>query len=124
MSLLIEWDGETYDVDPEEFTGLEAKLLEDHAGLDYPHLVYAVVSGSGDGVRALFWAVQRRDNPELKFADYPGPPMRIWRQLLPHFAVLADSLGKATEQADAALAASGTAGSPSSTATPPARSKR
>ena len=115
MSLLIEWNGKTYDVDPEELTGLEAKAIQDHTGLDYPHLVMAGLSGEGDGIRALFWVIDRRDNPELRFADYPGPPMRVWRQLLAHFAVLADGLGKAAEVADTTIAANGGAGSASST---------
>lgn len=115
MSLPIEWKGRTVDVDPEEYSTLELGEVYKRTGLNYPELLLGVLSGNGDAVRALFWVVDRRDDPELKFDGYAGPPMRVWRELLPHFSVLSVELGKATVAAEAATATPGSRGSRSST---------
>lgn len=121
MSCVVEWAGRDYDVDPEEFTTRELGLIKERTGLDYPHLIFGVVSGEGDPIRVLFWLIDQRADPGLKFSDYDGPPVKVYKQLIPHFSVLADGLGKATEEAGRRVTA-GSAGSPSSTDTAPTSS--
>lgn len=116
MSLPIEWNGKTYDVDPEEFTMQELGLIKDRVGLGYPELVMGALSGHGDAVRALFWLVDQREDPKLKFASYPGPPGKVWKQMLPHFSLLASDMGKATDAAEELITKAGSAGSANSTA--------
>ena len=123
MSLLIDWQGRQVDVDPEEFSTLELGEVKKRTGMDYPDLIQGVISGNGDAIRALFWVVDRRDDPALKFDGYAGPSMRVWKQLLAHFAGLIADLGKATDAADKVLTGNaGSAGSPSSTDSDPTSS--
>lgn len=106
MSWIIPWNGVDHDVDPGEFTGREMKLVKDRTGLTYRTLIEAVAALDGEAVCALFWVVARRSDPDLKFTDFDGPPMKLVIDHFPEFGEVMDDLGKALTRA--------TNGSPSS----------
>ncbi len=68
-----------------------------------------------DAVRATFWAVERRDDQELKFTDYHGPAFRDILPYLAAFGEMVEELGKAVKTMDLTSEKHGGPTSPSST---------
>lgn len=116
MTLAIDWNGKTYDVDPNEFTVRELDLIEQKTGLNWSNLLLTALRFQPNAIRALFWLVDQRDQPDLKFSSYEGPPMKVWTPHVVEWAALVDDLGKLVK---AANAASGSADSPSTVDTHP-----
>lgn len=110
MSYTIEWKGQQLDIDAVDFTGLELSEVKKRTGLNFKALIEGLRDLDGDAVRAIFWVAMRRTDPELKFAEFEGPPLRLFLQ---HFealnAAMEEGLGK-----DPASETSETDGSPSS----------
>jgi len=106
VSWIVPWNGKEYDVDPTDFDGLELSMIKRVAGYTYKELISAIADLDSDAIRAIFWTVDRRTNPDLTFGDYAGPSMKV---VVPTISAFNDSmadLGKAMT--------SGTNGSPSS----------
>lgn len=96
MSFVVDWDGKKYDIDPNEFTGLELAEIKIRTGWSYRELVRELGGLDSEAFRALFWTVDKRTSQELKFSDYDGPPARVY---VPHYKALVGTvtgiLGKA-----------------------------
>lgn len=115
MSWIVPWQGRDYDIDPSEFSGLELKQVKLRTSLTYKQLIQAVGQLDGEAICALFWTVDRRDNPDLRFEDYGGPPIKLIVAHLDGFEAAMDDLGKAIKETQPT---SGSPGSPSSSDTP------
>ncbi len=113
MTWIVPWKGTDWDVDPTEFTGWELSQVKQRTGLSYMQLVDGVANLDGDAIRALFWTVERRNDPDLKFSDYDGPPLKTVIAHLAAFNEAMEEMGKALTPASP-----GSPGSPSSTDTP------
>jgi len=108
MTWLVNWNGTEYDIDPAELTGLEMAAIKQRAGFSYRQLMTeAIPDLDGDAIRVLFWTVDRRTNPDLKFSEYAGPPLKVFLGEFTQFVRLSEDLGKA-------LTIPETPGSPSS----------
>jgi hypothetical protein len=102
MTWIVNWDGREYDIDPAEFTGLEMAAIKQRAGFTYRQLMTeALPEFDGDAIRALFWTVDRRASPDLKFSEYAGPPIKVFRDGFVEFGRVLDELGKAIPQTPA-----------------------
>lgn len=106
MSWLVVWNDREYDVDPTEFTGLELKKIKLRTGLSYKDLVRGIADLDAEAINAVFWAVDQRDKPDLKYDEYAGPPIKV---ILPHL----EAFNTAMEEVGKALNP-GSDGSPSS----------
>lgn len=96
MSWIIPWNGRDYDVDPGEFSAGELKLIKERTGLRYMELLErATKEMDGEAICALFWIVDRRSNPDLKFSDYQGPPLKLILLHLDGYNAAMEELGKA-----------------------------
>lgn len=94
MTLLIDWDDKTYDVDPLGFSMRELDLIEQRTGMSWRKLVVAAYELSPNAVRALFWVVDQRREPALKYSEYDGPPITAFLAHLDAYAEIMASLGK------------------------------
>jgi len=112
MTWLVTWNGREYDVDPSEFTGLELKLIKDRTNLSFRDLVNGIARFDGEAVQAVFWAVARRDEPDLKFSDFQGPPMKLVVANIAAFNDAMEELGKAADP-DPSPETTGSGSSPS-----------
>lgn len=121
MSLVIEWQGREYDVDLREFSQREMGLIEQKAGLDWQELLIGAWRMKPDALRALFWIVDRRSNPELTFGDYDGPPLWVWLEHVSEWKSIMDDLGKVIKAAsgEEVPEADGSESSPSDVDTQP-----
>lgn len=122
MSWIIEWNGKDYDVDPAEFSALELKMIKERTGLTYTKLMDAVArEQDGEAICALFWTVDRRSNPDLKFSDYEGPPLKLILASLDGLSAAMEELGKAMKipemKAETTQTTPTDGGQPSSTTT-------
>lgn len=99
MSLVVEWQGREYDVDLREFSQRELSLIEQKAGLDWQGLLFGAWRMQPDPLRALFWIVDRRDDKDLTFGDYDGPPLKVWLPHLAEWRSIMDDLGKVAKAA-------------------------
>ena len=88
------WKGSDFDVDPSEFDGLELTEIKKRTGLAFTQLIDGLGNLDAEAIRAVFWTVERRSDPELKFSDYRGPSMRVVLPTLPAFTEALDELGK------------------------------
>jgi hypothetical protein len=100
VSWIINWNGVDYDVDPSEFTGGELKLVKERTGLRYSELVQNILAFDGEAICAIFWVAARRTNPELKFSEFDGPPLRLVMANLEGLNAAMDDLGKAMGMPD------------------------
>lgn len=115
MSLIVEWNGKAYDVDPGELSQRELDLIEQRTGQTWREVLVGALRPEPNAVRALFWVVDRRDEPDLRYSDYDGPPMKVWLPKLAEYReAVVEPLGKAIT---AAIPPSALGGSPSSPAT-------
>lgn len=116
MSCIVPWNGRDYDIDPLDLSGLELKEIKLRAGFTFKELIPAVGNLDADAVRALFWAVERRGNADLKFSDYEGPTMRTFLPHLPAWIanLTEGEVGKALGLTAESGETSETSGSPSS----------
>lgn len=124
MSWIIQWNGKDYDVDPSEFTGLELKKIKLRTGLTYSKLMDAVArEQDGEAICALFWTVDRRTDPDLKFDTYEGPPLKLVLAALDGLNTAMEDLGKAMgiqeKKAETTQTTPTGGGQPSSSSTPP-----
>lgn len=78
MSFIVDWDGTEYDIDPNEFTGLELSEIKIRTTWSYRELIRELGGLDADAFRVLFWTVDRRASPDLKFSEYGGPPPRVY----------------------------------------------
>lgn len=95
MTWKVQWNGREVDADPGEFSGLELQMIKERTGLGFWDLIKGIPRMEPDAVRAVFWTVERRDNQELKFSDFPGPSFRDVLPYLGAFKDLVEELGKA-----------------------------
>ncbi len=119
MSLIIPWGGQEYDVDPAELTMAELREIKQRTGLGFLDLLSGLPQLDPDAVNGLFWTVDRRTVPDLKFAGYVGPRAA---DLLAHYGQITEwsvSLGKLL---GITPDETGSPGSPNSTDTPPSNS--
>lgn len=119
MSLVIEWNGREYDIDPGTFLQAEMRLIKQRAGISsYPTLMQGLITLDADAIAAVFWINDYRDNPDLKFGDYPGPPTQV---LLDHMEELAELAAVVLGKLDPMerLGTPGSPGSPNGSDTPP-----
>jgi hypothetical protein len=114
VSWIVNWDGVDYDVDPTEFSGGELKLIKERTGLTFKKLTEALGELDGEAICALFWIAKRRTQPDLKFADFDGPPLKLFLANLDGFHAAMDELGKAMGMPETPE----TSGSESSPSTP------
>lgn len=77
MTWIVTWKGTDFDVDPSEFDGLELTEIKKRTGLTFNQVIDGLAHLDPEAIRAVFWTVERRANPELKFSEYPGPSMRV-----------------------------------------------
>jgi hypothetical protein len=119
VTWLVPWNGKEYDVDPLEFTQLEMSAIKERTKLSFNALMNGACNLDGDAIRALFWTVDRRENPDLKFSDYPGPPLKV---VIPHIEILGEVAAAVLKAMRAANEKGGSVLSPSGTDTPPASS--
>ena len=115
MTWIVAWKGTDFDVDPSEFDGLELTEIKKRTGLTFQQLMDGIGHLDAEAIRAVFWTVERRNDPELKFADYKGPSMRVIIPVLPALGEALDDLGK---DLPATLGKTGSPPSPSSTDAP------
>lgn len=113
MTWIVNWDGKEYDVDPTEFSGLELKKIKLRTGLTYKVLIEAIAQLDPDAINAVFWLVDQRDNPDLKFDDYAGPSIKVILPYLDAYNTAMDEVGKALNPGTPE-----TDGSPSSSSDP------
>ncbi len=99
MTWNVFWNGLEYDADPAGFSGLELQEIKQRTGLDFWPLLKGIPRMDPDATRAVFWTVDRRQNPELAFGDYAGPTFRDLLPYLGAYKTLVDDLGKAVETA-------------------------
>lgn len=92
MTWTVPWNGKEYDVDPTEFTGLELSRIKQRASLTYRQLVHEIGQFDGEAIRAVFWTVDVRDDPNLKFSEYGGPPLSV---IFPHMDAFNDAMAAA-----------------------------
>lgn len=95
MSWIVPWQGKDYDVDPHEFSAREMREIKRVTGLGYEELISALPKFDGDAIAALFWTVDRRDNPELSYASYDGPSLKVVMAQLDGLNAALEELGKA-----------------------------
>jgi hypothetical protein len=119
VSLVVEWQGREYDVDPSELSQRELDLIHQKTGLGWTDLLVGGVRCNATAIRALFWVVDRRADEKITFSDFDGPPMRLWIEHLAAFKAISDDLGK---QITAAIGEDGLDASPSAADTPPTSS--
>lgn len=91
MTWLVQWNGKEYDVDPSEFTGLELSEIKIRIGQTFTQLLRGIPEFEPDVIRVLFWTVDRRTSPDLKFSEYAGPPMKI---VVPELDAFTDRMGE------------------------------
>ena len=71
-------------------------MVKERTGLRYMKLIEAAVQEQdGEAIAVLFWVVDRRTNPDLKFSDYEGPPLRVFLEAIPGFNQVVVNMGKA-----------------------------
>jgi hypothetical protein len=114
MSFVVDWDGRQFDIDPNEFTGLELAEIKIRTTWSYRELIRELGGMDSEAFRVLFWTVDKRDNQELKFSEYAGPPPRVY---VPHYKAFIDEvtglLGKAVPKEETPTTET-TGGQPSS----------
>lgn len=94
MTLAIVWNGKEYDVDLREYTARELDLIERKTGLDWTDLLSAALNSRPTAIRALFWAIDQRDDKDLIFDSYDGPALSVWMPHLGQWKSIVDDLGK------------------------------
>lgn len=94
MTWIVTWKGTDYDVDPSEFDGLELTEIKKRTGLNFQQLLDGLGHLDPEAIRAVFWTVERRQSPDLKFSEYAGPSMRVIVPALPALNEAIDDLGK------------------------------
>lgn len=116
MSLVITWQDRDYNVDPTELSTRELDLIYQRTSLTWPDLIKGGLRPDPNTVRALFWVIDQRADPNLKFSDYDGPSMRVWLPHLGEFKSIVGDLGKLMTEA---LETNGSGDSPSTVDTAP-----
>lgn len=116
MSWIVTWNGVDHEVDPAEFNGLELKLVKERTGLKYRDLVQGLLDSDGEAICAVFWVAARRLDPDLKFSDFAGPPLKLVMANLEGLSEALEDLGKAMGMPDEEIPE--TSGSDSSPSTP------
>lgn len=94
MTWIVSWKGAEFDVDPSEFDGLELTEIKKRTTLNFQQLMDGLAQLDPEAIRAVFWTVERRADPELKFSEYRGPSMRVVIPTLPALIEAIDDLGK------------------------------
>ena len=95
MTWIVDWNGTEYDIDPGEFTGRELSDIKKRTGFTYRDLMFeALPAFDAEAIRALFWVIDRRTDPGLKFDDYDGPPIKVFIANFAGFPPLVDDVGK------------------------------
>jgi hypothetical protein len=95
VTFVVAWKGQELDIDPVDFTGLELSEVKKRTALTFKTLIEGLRECDGDAIRALFWVAMRRTDPELKFSEFDGPPLRLFLQHFEGLSVAMDEgLGK------------------------------
>lgn len=118
MTWIVTWNGVDYDVDPTEFTGMELKLLKQRTGLTFNTLTASLLEYDGEAICGLFWVAARRADPELKYTEFEGPPLKLVMANLDGLNTALDELGKAMGMPDEIPETNGSESSPSTPDTP------
>lgn len=116
MSLIINWQGRDYNVDPADLNQRELDLIHQRTGLTWGDLVTGGLRPDPNAVRALFWIVDQRTKPDLQYSAYDGPPMGLWLRHIAGYRDVVQDLGKLMTEA---FGGNGSAASPSDADTPP-----
>lgn len=114
---VVVWNGTEYRPDPTDFSGLELGLIKQRTGLTYRGLIGGIASLDDEAIRAVFWLVDRRANPNLNFSDYEGPSTRVLLPSMKVFNAAMEAVGKALGMDDDETTPE-TSGSGSSPSTP------
>ncbi len=97
MTWKVNWNGREIDADPCGFSGLELQMIRERTNLGFWDLIRGIPKMDPDAVRATFWLVEHREDPDLKFTDYHGPAFRDILPYLPAFGEMVEDLGKAVK---------------------------
>lgn len=117
MSWIVKWNGVDYDVDPNEFSTGELKRVKILTGLSYRQLLEGIQAIDAEAIGVLFYIVDWRGDPNLKYDGYSGPPMGLVVASMTGFADAMDELGKALPDLPSPTGTTPTDGSPSSPST-------
>lgn len=96
MTWKVDFNGRTLDVDPTEMTGAELKRVKLLTGLSYRELINGIGAMDGEAILAIFYIAELRSNPDLKYTEYSGPPVRVVLENIGGFESAMDAVGKAT----------------------------
>ncbi len=114
----VEWNGNTYDLDPLELDMLENDEIAKRGG---PKNLKGLGEMQALAWKSLFWAQDWRRDPNVAFGDYRGPTFRVIisareKYLVEHPEPAERESGKAPTGTD------GSQPSPTSSDTPPTSS--
>jgi hypothetical protein len=115
VTWIVNWKGTDFDVDPSELDGLELSAIKQRTGMSFADLMRGIGKLDPDAIRAVFWAVEKRADADLKFSEYAGPSMRVIIPALPAYNEAIEDLGKDLPEIPAKT---GSDPSPSSTDVP------
>jgi hypothetical protein len=120
VTWLVNWNGKEYDADPTEFSGLELKKVKLRTGLKYKELINGISHLDPDALNAVFWVVDQRENPDLKFDDYSGPSIKVVLPYMEAWNEAMEEVGKAltpATESNGSQSSSSAAGAPEPTLT-------
>src|SRR5688572_11795158 len=94
MSVIIWWNDLDYEVDPSELLAAEMKLIKQRTGMGFSEMVHGLVTVDPEAVQAIFWINDHRRDPEIKFSEYSGPPLKVFVPSIPALSAAMEELGK------------------------------
>lgn len=94
MSWIVEWNGVEYDIDPSEFTTSELKQVKILTQFRYRKLLDAVADLDPEAIHILFYTVAKRTDPNLKYSEFEGPPLKVFLAGLGGMEAMVNDLGK------------------------------
>lgn len=95
MSLIVQWEGRDYDLDLTGYSGRDLDALEQRTGETWRWSLVGMCSLKPNAVRSPFWLTDRRENPDLKWSEYDGPPVSVVMPHVPALRGIVDAVGKA-----------------------------
>lgn len=95
MSWIVNWRNVDYEVDPNTFSTGELKRVKLLTGMSYQQLMTGIGELDAEALNVLFYIVDWRGDPSIKYDGYQGPPMGLVVANMAGFAAAVDELGKA-----------------------------
>lgn len=75
---MIEWNGRQYNPDPTYLTMGEYEAISQRCDvIGLVDMIRRAARVDHIAWKAIFWAQDRRHDPDLKWSDYEGPTMRV-----------------------------------------------